>query len=323
MNNECNIIKDLLPLYADNVCSSESKQLVDNHIAECQDCKAILRKLSDTGIETILKEEGDNVVQKHAQKEKRKSFTVGMVFSGILMIPIVVCLIVDLATGHGLSWFFIVLASILVLASLLIVPLMVHEKKGMWTMLAFAGSLILLFATICIITKGKWFFLVTVCVLFGLSFILAPLLSKLFTNGFWSKHRGLFIIGTITIMFLLMMCVIGLYASSMKYWSIMFAIVFYNLIYVWGMFGIIRYLPVAKGVRAGLATILSGLFASCSQNIIFMLLGYSVVWHPIYPLTWNGSTINSNVNWVVFVICLVIGTILIVTNIGKRSEEKK
>ena len=34
MSNKCDIIKDLLPLYADDVCSDESKKAVDEHLKE-------------------------------------------------------------------------------------------------------------------------------------------------------------------------------------------------------------------------------------------------------------------------------------------------
>ena len=40
----CEIIKDLLPLYYDNVCSNDSKLLVEKHISECTSCRKYLDK---------------------------------------------------------------------------------------------------------------------------------------------------------------------------------------------------------------------------------------------------------------------------------------
>lgn len=37
----CNIIKDLLPSYLDELCSNESKQLLEEHFNECEDCKKL------------------------------------------------------------------------------------------------------------------------------------------------------------------------------------------------------------------------------------------------------------------------------------------
>lgn len=38
----CEIIKDLLPLYYDDVCSNDSKLLVEKHINECTSCRKYL-----------------------------------------------------------------------------------------------------------------------------------------------------------------------------------------------------------------------------------------------------------------------------------------
>ncbi|HEY2493544.1 MAG TPA: zf-HC2 domain-containing protein [Paenibacillus sp.] len=35
----CEIIKDLLPLYYDEVCSKESVAIVEEHLAACQSCQ--------------------------------------------------------------------------------------------------------------------------------------------------------------------------------------------------------------------------------------------------------------------------------------------
>lgn len=35
----CNVIRDLMILYEDNVCSEESRQMVDSHIEECESCR--------------------------------------------------------------------------------------------------------------------------------------------------------------------------------------------------------------------------------------------------------------------------------------------
>ncbi|MBQ8518959.1 MAG: zf-HC2 domain-containing protein [Agathobacter sp.] len=42
----CNIIKDLLPSYIDELCSTESKQLVEEHFEECVSCKKLYERTS-------------------------------------------------------------------------------------------------------------------------------------------------------------------------------------------------------------------------------------------------------------------------------------
>ncbi len=45
MKHKCGIIKDLLPLYVDSVCSDESREAVDEHISECAECRALMDEL--------------------------------------------------------------------------------------------------------------------------------------------------------------------------------------------------------------------------------------------------------------------------------------
>ena len=37
----CEVIRDLLPLYADGVASQESRALVEEHIRTCDECRAL------------------------------------------------------------------------------------------------------------------------------------------------------------------------------------------------------------------------------------------------------------------------------------------
>lgn len=40
----CSVIRDLLVLYDDDVCSEETKQIIEEHIKECEECRAIYEK---------------------------------------------------------------------------------------------------------------------------------------------------------------------------------------------------------------------------------------------------------------------------------------
>ena len=42
----CNIVKDLIPLYIDRCCSEESKKVVEEHIRDCDDCKKLLEDMT-------------------------------------------------------------------------------------------------------------------------------------------------------------------------------------------------------------------------------------------------------------------------------------
>lgn len=41
----CEVIRDLLPLYLDGVCSEETKKIVEEHLAECGECQEYMQQL--------------------------------------------------------------------------------------------------------------------------------------------------------------------------------------------------------------------------------------------------------------------------------------
>ena len=146
MKNDCEIVRDLLPLYADDVCSPSSWELVEGHVRECPACRDIMMKLMDSRIEEKLHMEKMDVLEYGEQRFKRRTATVGSVTSGVFMIPILVCLIINLTTGAGLSWFFIVLCAMFIPTSLFVVPLVAPKNRMLLSMGSFTASLILLLA---------------------------------------------------------------------------------------------------------------------------------------------------------------------------------
>lgn len=68
MKYPCNMIQDLLPLYHDGVCSQESQEIIESHLAECSACKEYY---------TIMREADDIIPQSHeanSEQEKVASF---------------------------------------------------------------------------------------------------------------------------------------------------------------------------------------------------------------------------------------------------------
>lgn len=66
MNEDCEIIRDMLPLYADDICSTSTKELVENHLKNCNECQKIL--------DNIKKGENIKHNKNYDEKESIKSF---------------------------------------------------------------------------------------------------------------------------------------------------------------------------------------------------------------------------------------------------------
>jgi hypothetical protein len=61
MKNECNIIRDILPLYIEDMVSADTSAFVEEHLETCAECRANLENLKNTSqIEEVSLAEQDN-----------------------------------------------------------------------------------------------------------------------------------------------------------------------------------------------------------------------------------------------------------------------
>lgn len=173
---DCDVIRDLLPLYADDACSETSRALVNEHLLDCADCRALLTRLRETEIENNLKNEKSAVIRHGAKRFRQRSAAVGSAVSGVFLV--LAFLIVSALIGSPLDWFDIVLASLCVAASLAVVPFMVPEDKLFWMFCAFCASLMVLLGVVCLHSHGSWFWIASSASLFGLSAVFLPFVIK-------------------------------------------------------------------------------------------------------------------------------------------------
>ena len=73
---DCEIIKDLLPLYADNVCSEKSLKIVGEHLKGCPECSEELRRIKECPTIPSVDEDLEKAVKnagKRIKKGKKKT----------------------------------------------------------------------------------------------------------------------------------------------------------------------------------------------------------------------------------------------------------
>ena len=68
MNDTCEIVRDLLPLYVDDVCSPASRAMVAEHVQTCGACASMLQKLRCDEVETDLRGEREDVILRQARR---------------------------------------------------------------------------------------------------------------------------------------------------------------------------------------------------------------------------------------------------------------
>jgi hypothetical protein len=320
------MVKDLLPLYHDNVCSESSQKIVEEHLLECDSCRNDMKKFKNDVYETSLKTERDSVVGHFAQKIKNKSFLVGLWFSLALCVPILVCLIVNIAVGRSLDWFFIVLTSLMVLASLIAVPLIAETKKGLCTLGSFTGSLLLLLMTCCLYVGGDWFFVASIPVVFGLSVIFLPYVAYTVPlKGFASRHKGLLVMAIDTLLLYAVIVVSGLYSNPENYWRVALLSVTINLIFPWFLFAVIRYLRANRFIRAGICTLGGSIWVSMIGDIEKWIIDGATnisITDANFMFWDNYTVINGNIYLLVLISGLVIGGGLLITGLTRKQKSK-
>ncbi|MBO4862035.1 MAG: zf-HC2 domain-containing protein [Firmicutes bacterium] len=82
----CEIIQDLLPLYADGGLSRESAELVEAHIAECDECKALLEQMKK---ETKIEVPAVNVSAPVNSIKKQVFGVMATILGGILAVAVI------------------------------------------------------------------------------------------------------------------------------------------------------------------------------------------------------------------------------------------
>lgn len=115
-NIPCNIIRDLLILYEDDVCSQESKDMIEDHIAECEECKKLYQNTKKPFPSITLKKEDTDggadtppdavdemwEMARKAYKELERKLTFRRFV--IIGVTIIILFTVYIFFGDALSW---------------------------------------------------------------------------------------------------------------------------------------------------------------------------------------------------------------------------
>ena len=327
MKISCDIITDLLPLYHDGVCNESSKKLVAEHLLECSKCRAMLEKMEDNVLDNRIKKEREEVVRHHAKAVKRKSLIAGISIASVMAIPVLVSMIINLATGRALDWFFIVLAALMTLASVTVVPLVFEKNRGLWTIGSFTGSLALLLLTSAIYSGGDWFFVAITPILFGMSLLFAPyVISRLPLSGFLAQNRGLLVMAVNTLLLYAIIIASGFYGQGstwLGYWRPALLITFVCLLFPWGLFLIIRYNKVNVPTKSGLCVLFSGISFTMLEALIYWILegAFRLRLTDANLLEWNNNlALNGNIDLLVLLTCGIIGAILLSIGVLRRKK---
>ena len=83
MQKNCDLIKDLLPLYADEVCSEESRKAVAEHISGCSTCRSMLEKMNKQLVVNVNNDIG--TLKRIKRRIWIERIVIGLIAAGVLI----------------------------------------------------------------------------------------------------------------------------------------------------------------------------------------------------------------------------------------------
>lgn len=268
------------------------------------------------------------------EKKQARSFRIiRSVYNHILYISfciaLLTCFIVNLAVSHTLSWFFIVLSSIVLAAVILLLPQYVKKYKLLIIPLSWLLSLYLLLGVICIYVSGNWFFIPAFALLLAYSIIFAPLLLKAHLPETLKKHYSIFAVTIDAVLLFFMLIVIDLYDGNAFGWSfaIGLPILLFWLVPTMAMVAILRYAKInwqfkTAGVTA-FTIVAYNIFASFFMPLFVKTYNSWAFWQANLFDWSTDMLINANIVLLINIAVLVFVTILVVFGCVQGKKAKK
>lgn len=101
MRNECNIIRDILPLYAENMVSEDSADFIEEHLNHCERCQAELKMLK---VPLTLSMDTDKEPLKIIKKKMYRKKVQTVLLTTVLALAIMIALIAYLTAPNYIRY---------------------------------------------------------------------------------------------------------------------------------------------------------------------------------------------------------------------------
>lgn len=102
----CDTVRDLLPMYIDQMTSDVTNRSMEEHMESCGECRAVMEQMKQPVQAETAPEVRD--FKKFLNDSKKRMRLFYWFMGAAALIAVLTCFIVNLATEKGLSWFYIV-----------------------------------------------------------------------------------------------------------------------------------------------------------------------------------------------------------------------
>ena len=238
--------------------------------------------------------------KQHEIEKMAKSFkSIKSVYSWILYFcyaaALIPCFICNIAINHTLSWFFIVLTSLMLTFSLLNIPVLFQNNKGIITLSCSYVSLLLLFMVCRLYCGGDWFIMTVLSVTAGLIMIFLPIiLYRENTSKYVGNKKGLISMTADTLMIFAVVIYGTIHYGDINSFKGGLYCTIFGMVLVWIFFVVIRYLKINCFYKTSICLFVCGLCTATSNTIINDFIysrktSFEYLWNSI----WDIDIVNS------------------------------
>lgn len=271
-----------------------------------------------------------------AKKWRALSFSWSLFFYVAYAITILTCFICNLATSGTLSWFWIVLSSLMVAFTFTNLPKYIKKYKLLFVPLSMYLSLCILLATCAIYVRGDWVWIPILAILLGYAIIFAPIyISKYKAFEKIKRFNGFISVGIDFVLLNVMLVVINVYSvvnnyTTNQFWYFKIALPIVAVYYLaLNLIMSVKFLKINNFFKTSIVLFLSTLFfylLPLSFNIIGV--NYKNELWDMNPFkanfsVWKGDLIENNVQCIVFISVMAIAVIFFVVGLLCSLKNKK
>lgn len=321
----CAMVQDLIPLYIDDVCSDESREIVEEHLRTCGKCSRMLEEMKADREEGILREEKDGVLKNYKRLERSRTWQAGMIISGILVAVVLIAAAITAMSGGSVLTVLVIASSMLMIGGMAAVPFMARKGRAAKAIITSMTGLLLIIFFVDLMSGGGHFLLYSIPTVFGLSLFLVPIvLSSMELPPEFADKKGLISMTWDTVFAFLTVIVCSAYSDWSGLRPGLFGIG-YGLIAAWIIFLTARYLHVDRLIKAGIIALAAGIFTAFANNVTQAAISgqFTGFFFKDVDFTHPDTTsANADFSLIVLIVGCVAGAVLIIAGIISDRRSK-
>lgn len=262
-----------------------------------------------------------------AKKWRAVSFSWNLFFYISYSVALLTCFICNLAVNKTLSWFWIVLSSLILAFTFTSLPKFIKKYKLILIPLSMFLSLCLLLSVCAIYTKGNWFWVTILSVLLGLVIIFFPIyIAKLQCFSKIKKYNDFISIAVDFVLLTVLLIVIENYTLVNSYghnhWVLTIALPIVLFVYLFlNLFLSVRFLKINKLLKTSVVLFLINLvyLIPVFVNVEFPAVQKELDQCNIFKANFSSwipeVTLENNIHCIVFLSLLLLSVVFLIAGL--------